>query len=76
MRTTLNLPDSMVREAKMRALQEGSTLTDLLVQGLKQRLEASSVIRELPVSAATGGLCAGSDWFALGEGTAETEVYR
>ncbi len=66
----------MVREAKMRALQEGSTLTDLLVQGLKQRLAGTSPIRELPVSAAKGGLCAGADWFSLGEGTAETEGYR
>ncbi len=28
MKTTLNLPDDIVRDAKFRALQEGSTLTD------------------------------------------------
>jgi len=65
MKTTLNLPDDMVRDAKFRALQEGSTLTELFVQGLKQRLERPLEIQELPVSVAAGGLCAGADWYSL-----------
>lgn len=62
MRTTLNLPDPMVAQAKRRALEEGSTLTDLLVQGLKARLEQSHIARVLPVSKAFGGLVDGVSW--------------
>lgn len=76
MRTTLNLPDSMVREAKLRALQENATLTDLLVQGLVLRLLRSSPVKTLPVSKACGGLCAGVDWISLSDGSIENEGFR
>jgi len=76
MRTTLNLPEAMVRDAKMRALREGFTLTDLLVQGLKQRLEKRSDIRLLPVSRAVGGLCSNVDWSSLCAESGESEQYR
>jgi hypothetical protein len=62
MRTTLNIPDHLVRTAKLRALQEGTTLTELLVQGLQWRLEKAGVVRALPVSRAGGGLCPGGSW--------------
>ena len=38
MKTTLNFPDKLVQEAKRRALDEGTTLTDLVVQGLEARV--------------------------------------
>ncbi len=66
MKTTLNLPDDLVLQAKRQALIEGSTLTDLLVQGLKIRLERSSQIpTELPVSKANSGLVEGVSWDKL-----------
>jgi hypothetical protein len=34
MRTTLNLPDALVEEAKRRALSQGRTLTSLVEEGL------------------------------------------
>ena len=65
MKTTLNLPDPVVREAKRRALTENTTLTDLIVQGLKARLERGSARGALPVSTAAGGLCPGVEWDQL-----------
>ncbi|MDQ7844545.1 MAG: type II toxin-antitoxin system VapB family antitoxin [Armatimonadota bacterium] len=35
MRTTLNLDDSLIREAKKRAAREGRTLTSLLEEALR-----------------------------------------
>lgn len=35
MRTTLNLPDALLEEAKARAAQEGRTVTSLLEEGLR-----------------------------------------
>lgn len=43
MRTSMNLPDSLLAEAKARASAEGSTVTQLVVEGLRGRLAASSV---------------------------------
>jgi len=65
MRTTLNIPDSLIKDAKRRALEEGTTLTDLLVEGLRSRLTRSLPIRPLPVSSAGGGLLPGIDWRLL-----------
>jgi hypothetical protein len=65
MRTTLNIPDSLVKEAKRRAMDEGRTLTDLLVEGLRSRLAATVPARVLPVSSAGGGLVPGVDWQTL-----------
>lgn len=65
MRTTLNLPDEVVREAKQRALDEGTTLTELIVQGLRARLRAGGPGGHLPVSTAVGGLRPGVDWERL-----------
>lgn len=39
MRTTLNLDDALLREAKKRAAEEGTTLTKLIEQALRARLQ-------------------------------------
>lgn len=60
MRTTVNLPDELLRRARMRAAEEGSTLTALLAEGLRLRLEGAATPpgrpRPLPVSQAGGGM--------------------
>ena len=76
MRTTLNIPDPLIKDAKRRAVEEGKTLTDLLVEGLRARLAAGLPPRRLPVSAATGGLLPGADWGRLGSPDAVGEDYR
>ncbi len=76
MRTTLNLPDLIVAQAKKRALAEGSTLTELLVQGLKQRLERYQPDRSLPISRASGGLADGVSWDRLEAAEPGFEAYR
>lgn len=76
MKTTLNFPDSLISEAKVRAAREHTTLTGLIVEGLKMRLKRSDIPRELPVSSSDGGLKDGYTWEgirSLGEGN---EVYR
>ena len=65
MRTTLNLPDAIAAQAKKRALEEGTTMTDILVQGLKARLERTTLARVLPVSKFAGGLASGVAWDSL-----------
>lgn len=76
MRTTLNLPDPMVAQAKKKALEEGTTLTELLVQGLKARLERNQLARTLPVSKASGGLARGVAWATLEAAEPDGESYR
>ncbi|MGI8684558.1 MAG: CopG family transcriptional regulator [Acidimicrobiales bacterium] len=38
MRTTINLPDALAREAKARAVAEGRTFTSLVEEGLRSVL--------------------------------------
>jgi len=76
MRTTLNIPDPLVRDAKRRAVEEGKTLTDLLVEGLRSRLAATLPARPLPVSSASGGLLPGVDWRLLEAAEPTAEEYR
>jgi hypothetical protein len=76
MRTTLNIPDRIVREAKQRALEEGTTLTQIIVEGLESRLERGSTAGPLPISRAVGGVCAGIDWGRLAPVDAGEEAYR
>jgi hypothetical protein len=38
MRTSMNLPDSLLAEAKAKAHAEGSTVTQLVVEGLRSRM--------------------------------------
>lgn len=38
MRTSMNLPDGLLEQAKARALAEGTTVTSLVIDGLRARL--------------------------------------
>ncbi len=65
-RTTVRLPDDLVRRAKRKALAEGRSLTALIEDGLRRvladRVPAARTKRVLPpVSSATGGLMPGVD---------------
>lgn len=65
MRTTVDLPDELLTRARRRAADEGTTLTALLADGLRLRLDpppgARSKPRPLPVSSVGGGLQPGLD---------------
>ena len=76
MRTTLNLPDEIVLEAKRRALEERTTLTELIVQGLSQRLARTRSRGGLPVSTAAGGLCPGVTWEKLASSERDEQAHR
>lgn len=65
MKTTLNLPDDLVQEAKRIALRDGRTLTDMLVKGLTEELARANRPISLPVCSEEGGLVSGVDWSAL-----------
>lgn len=60
MRTTVDLPDGLLRDARKRAAEEGTTLTALLAEGLRLRLgrrrSDRARIRKLPVSKVGGGM--------------------
>jgi hypothetical protein len=65
-RTTVRLPEDLVRRAKRKALAEGRSLTSLIEEGLRrivsEQQPAAKVRRMLPpVSTATGGLMPGID---------------
>lgn len=54
MRTTLNLPDGLIAEAKARAASEGRTLTSLVVEGLRgvlNRTDGDDLTRVEPLPA-------------------------
>ena len=85
-RTTVRLPDGLVRRAKLKAAAEGRSLTALIEDGLRRvvndRARSERADRSLPpVSGATGGLMPGLDLnqpSALQEmeDLAETERHR
>ncbi len=56
MRTTINLPDDLLRDAKSRAADEGVTLTQFIAEGVRQRLGGSESPEEfrIPVFAGDG----------------------
>lgn len=60
MRTTVDLPDELLIQARRRAADEGTTLTALLADGLRLRLARrvppASARRPLPVSHNRGGM--------------------
>jgi plasmid stability protein len=65
-RTTVRLPEDLVRRAKRKAAAEGRTLTSLIEDGLRQVVaEHQKPVKKervpLPVSKATGGLMPGID---------------
>lgn len=76
MRTTLNLPDDLARRAKRQAVDEGTTLTGLIVDGLEARLARAPRAGRPPVSQARGGLQPGVRWDELEPADAEGERYR
>ena len=66
MRTTVRLPEDLLKRAKRKAAAEGRTLTDLIEEGLRvvlaRRASAKKQDRVLPRSStATGGLRPGVD---------------
>ncbi|NKB16269.1 MAG: DUF2191 domain-containing protein [Sphingomonadales bacterium] len=66
MRTTVHLPDDLLRRAKQKAAADGRTLTSLIEEGLRivvaEKPSTRSDARRLPrVSTATGGLMPGLD---------------
>lgn len=65
-RTTVRLPDDLLKHAKRRAAEQGRTLTALIVEGLHRVLAESTTPRKIrrklpPVSKAIGGLMPGID---------------
>jgi hypothetical protein len=75
-RTTVRLPEDLVRRAKRKALAEGRSLTALIEDGLRRVLDdrapSARAKRVLPpVSSATGGLTPG---VSLDDGAALQEL--
>jgi hypothetical protein len=65
-RTTVRLPEDLVRRAKTKALAEGRSLTALIEDGLRKVLDDSVPVARRkrvlpPVSSARGGLMPGID---------------
>ena len=64
MKTTLNLNDTLLTEAKALAVQQRTSLTRLIEEGLQLRLRARAPQKRpvrLPVYRGKGGLTAGLD---------------
>lgn len=66
MRTTVRLPEELLRKAKKRAGEKGQTLTSLIEEGLKVVLASPDRPRRrgrvrLPISTASGGTLPGID---------------
>ena len=66
MRTTVRLPEQLMRRAKRKAAETGQTLTSLIEEGLTIVLadpgrERRNARMQLPVSKASGGTVAGID---------------
>ena len=76
MKTTLNLPDELVKEAKRTAINEDKTLTQLVIEGLENRLRSAGNLGTLPVSSASGGLIEGVSWDDLIEADRDAAAYR
>lgn len=64
-RTTVRLPEDLLRRAKKKAAAEGRTLTSLIEDGLRLVVSDKRSPKrrhvKLPVSTATGGLMPGVD---------------
>lgn len=74
MKTTLNFPDDLIADAKIRAVRENTTLTDIIVQGMQMKLREGKGPGRLPVSSAGGGLLPGITWENMSKESGE--VYR
>jgi hypothetical protein len=62
-RTTVRLPEELLRRAKQKAAAEGRTLTALVEDGLRRIIAAEPTVKRTlpPVSKAKGGLLPGVD---------------
>ena len=54
MKTTLDLPDELVREVKLRAVMQDRTFKDLVAQLLRQGLQADHAVATVPTPPDTG----------------------
>jgi hypothetical protein len=65
MRTTVRLPDALMRKAKREAQRRGVTLTSLIERGLCRELSSGGHTRQhrvsLPISKMRGGVLPGVD---------------
>jgi len=66
MRTTVRLPEELLRKAKRKAAEKGQTLTALIEEGLRAVLAEGDRAPQrtqarLPISRATGGTLPGID---------------
>jgi hypothetical protein len=66
MKTTLNLRDDLLAQAKALAAKESTTLTKMIEEGLALRLRrrkapAAARLKDLPVSGQRGGVRSGVD---------------
>ncbi len=64
MKTTMDLPDELMREVKARAAADGVPMRDLMIEGLRSELERRSEPRPrvdfvFPVSDGAGGMVDG-----------------
>jgi hypothetical protein len=70
-RTTVRLPEELLRRAKIRAAEEGRTLTSLIEDGLRTVLADNKPARrdriKLPVSSAKGGMQPGMEHMSFSE---------
>ena len=69
MKTTLDLPDELVREMKLRALMQGRTLRDLAADFLRQGLGMGASRPEIPPPGS--GVEIGVDGFPIIRGGAD-----
>ncbi len=51
MKTTIDIPEPLYKKAKMRAVERGQTLKQIVLSALEQELEPSARIAEAPTSA-------------------------
>ncbi len=69
MKTTLDIDDSLLANAKALAVRQRTSLTRLIEEGLQLRLRSSTVVtkakkRKIPVFKGRGGLVAGLNPFS------------
>ena len=79
MRTTVRLPEALLRQAKMKAAEQGCTLTAIIEEGLRAVLNgppsSGRKKRTMPrVSRASGGLVSGVVWDQISDVTAKEEI--
>lgn len=50
MKTTIDIPESLYRKAKIRAIERGQTLKQIVLTSLERELEAPETRKKAPVS--------------------------